>query len=370
MDLRLGVAATGHVNWTYRIVSRVAKVIAAAGVVAVLTIAVVRYQQRTKESLSVEQRNAVASRSHSKLEHLNLDPRQGVTSAHAGVQGTSDYAKDFSESHNYLDFARATIEAARSGNSDAQYYLGKAMRLCDESRQTFRFNSQEIDLDEALNRYSSGRTSARKIKLIYERCHDLEAVGDRERQFGNSEDWIKSASDKGQPVAESDEALQGLVAIQRSAVSSTVASDFNELTKNGADPRALLLAAVQTKDPEALFIVGEAQGYLNNFAGDSMKNELAWWLVACQRGLPCDSDSEFQLDVSLNDGLLEDLSGPNLICTMAGKDCQDVERRAQEINDKLNAGAWSELDLQSRALPETADMLLSDAIHSVTRPQS
>jgi hypothetical protein len=362
MELYGAVAATGHVNWTYRIVLRVAKVIAVAGVVAVSAIAVVLYQQRIQESPSVEQRNAAASSSHSKVEHLGLDPRQVVTPAHAKVQDRSDYAKDFSESHNYLDFARATIKAARSGNSDAQYYLGKAMRLCDESRQTFRFNSQEISLDEALSRYSSGRTSARKIKLIYERCHDLEAVGDRERQFGNSEDWIKSASDKGQPVAESDEALQGFLAIQRSAVSSTAASDFNALTKSGGDPRALLLAAVQTKDPEALFIVGEAQGYLNNFGVDATKNELAWWLVACQRGLPCDSNSEFQLDVALNDGLLEELSGPDLICAMAGKDCQDVERRAQEINEKLNARSWSELGLQSRALPETAGMLLSDTI--------
>lgn len=367
----MGVVVTDHVNWTYRIVSRVAKVLAVAGVVAVLAIAVVLYQQRIKESLSVEKRNAVASGSHSKIEHLSLDPRQGVTPAHAGVYDRSDYAKDFSASHNYLDFVRATIGAARSGNPDAQYYLGKAIRLCDESRPTFRFNSQEISLDEALNRYSTGRTSARKIKLIYERCHDLEAVGDREKQFGNPGDWIKSASDQGQPVAESDQALKGFVAIQKSAVSSAGPSDFNALTKNGGDPRALFLAAVQTKDPEALFIVGEAQGYLNNFGGDTTKNQLAWWLVACQRGLPCDSNSEFQLDVALNDGLLEELSGPDLICAMAGKDCQDVERRAQEINEKLNAGAWSELDLQSRALPETADMLLSDAIHSgVTRPQS
>jgi hypothetical protein len=128
---------------------------------------------------------------------------------------------------------------------------------------------------------------------------------------------------------------------------------------------SLLLAAVQTKDPEALFNIGQAQGYLNNFNGDAMKNELAWRLVACQRGLPCGSNSEFQRDVALNDSLLEELSGPELICTMAGKDCQDVERRAQEINEKLNAGAWDQLGLQSRLLSEGArNQLLGGTILS------
>jgi hypothetical protein len=124
------------------------------------------------------------------------------------------------------------------------------------------------------------------------------------------------------------------------------ADDFSALAERETDSRSLLLAAVQTKDPEPLFNAGLAQGYINNFNGDATKNELAWWLVACQRGLPCDSNSEFQRDVALNDSLLEELSGPDLICAMAGKDCREVEMRAQEINEKLNAGAWSQLGLQ------------------------
>jgi hypothetical protein len=59
-----------------------------------------------------------------------------------------------------------------------------------------------VGLDEALSHYSFGQNSARKIKAIYERCHDLEAVGDRAKQFGSPGDWIKFAVDQGNPIAE------------------------------------------------------------------------------------------------------------------------------------------------------------------------
>jgi hypothetical protein len=43
------------------------------------------------------------------------------------------YALAFRQSHNYLEFVRSTIGAARSGDRDAQYYLGKAIAFCDET---------------------------------------------------------------------------------------------------------------------------------------------------------------------------------------------------------------------------------------------
>ncbi len=297
-----------------------------------------------KQSSAEERPKIAASTSPSAIDHHNVAPTQSVVPPHVLVKARSNYVNLFRESHNYLDFARATIGAARGGDSDAQYYLGRALGVCDDSRPTFHFNSQEIGLDEALSRYSFGQNSARRIEAVYERCHDLEAVGNQAKLFGNPGDWIKSAADQGNPAAESDEALKGFAAIQSSAMGLPRADDLNALTKSDVDSRSLLLAAVQTKDPEALFNVGLAQGYLNNFNSDTTKNELAWWLVACQRGLPCDGNSEFQLDVSLNDGL-SGLSGPELICAMAGKDCQDAERRAREINEKLDAGAWSQLGL-------------------------
>jgi hypothetical protein len=112
---------------------------------------------------------------------------------------------------------------------------------------------------------------------------------------------------------QSDVALRGFAAIQRIIMGLPAADDFSALAERETDSRSLLLAAVQTKDPEPLFNAGLAQGYINNFNGDATKNELAWWLVACQRGLPCDSNSEFQRDVALNDSLLEELSGPSYL---------------------------------------------------------
>jgi hypothetical protein len=333
--------------------------------IAVAGVAFELYRQGLKGSIAEERQRVTPASSSSDIEHHSEESSLSIGLSPISTKNPSSIADAFSESRNYLQFARATIEAARSGNPDAQYYLGKALRVCEDSRSIFRFNSQAIDLNEALSHYSSGQNSARKITAIYERCHDLEAVGDRIKEFGNPEDWIKSASDHGQPVAQSDEALKGLSAIQKGAMTAT--GDFNALTKSGIDPRSLLLAAVQTKDPEALFNVGQAQGYLNNFNGEATKSELAWWLVACQRGLPCDSDSEFQRDVALNDSL-SGLTGPDLICMMAGKDCQEVERQAQEINEKLNAGEWDQLGLQSRCTPADAKGPLISDTTQVSEP--
>lgn len=307
--------------------------------VAALAVAFGMYNKQPKGSRAKEQESSTPRGIENRKEYPKLSDAPPYVSS----QGVSNYAKVFSESHSYLDFARSIIDDAKAGNPDAEYYLGRALRLCNQSRALFRFNSQEIGLEDALIHYSSGQNSQKKIKAVYERCHDLEAVADQAKQFGNADDWIKAASNQGQPVAQSDEALRKFSAIQKSAM--TGVGDFNELTKSGEDPRSLFLAAVQTKDPEVLFNIGQAQAYLSNFDGESTKNQLAWWLVACNRGLPCDSNSEFQLNVATNDGLLEALSGRDLICTMAGKDCQAVEQRAQEINENLNAEKWSLLGL-------------------------
>ena len=54
-----------------------------------------------------------------------------------------------------------------------------------------------------------------------------------------------------------------------------------------ADPVSLLREAVRSEDPEVLFMIGEAQSLLYPTHSNEEVERLAWWLVACERGLDC-----------------------------------------------------------------------------------
>ena len=102
--------------------------------------------------------------------------------------------------------------------------------------------------------------------------------------------------------------------------------------------------AVQSRDPEALFTIGWAQGFLNQSSSDKIVNRLAWIYVACERGYDCSSNADW---VVLGCSGCDAGSPDNLMMTIAGGNWPNVQQRAQEINAKLDAGQWSELGLGS-----------------------
>jgi len=65
--------------------------------------------------------------------------------------GGAHYSDLFNSSKDYLEFVRGTIEAAKSGNADAEYYLGEALSFCGTNyRANFYHNFREVSLNEAL----------------------------------------------------------------------------------------------------------------------------------------------------------------------------------------------------------------------------
>jgi len=253
-----------------------------------------------------------------------------------------NFTEEFRRSRDYLVFARSTLGAAQAGDPSAQYYLGKALGFCDETYQIyFRRNKRRLTLDEALEYSAEVHRSRSETRTIYERCHELESQADLKRQFGNSSDWISKASDAGQPVAQATVAIINLQWKQLEAAGSAAASSALQI-KTDSDPHTLLMAAVESKDPEALWYIGLAQGLLNPGSATALQDQYAWWLVSCQRGMDCSPDADW-IQMSCQD--MCGLSGPDFIRIAAGNHWQEVERRAQEIDDKVNAGDSSDLGL-------------------------
>jgi hypothetical protein len=115
-----------------------------------------------------------------------------------------------------------------------------------------------------------------------------------------------------------------------------------------ANSRSMLLAAASSKDPEALWTIGEAQGTLNQSFDDKVKNQLAWRLVSCQRGFDCSPEADWiQLDCREDTYCTFGISGIDYIRDAAVANWPEIEQRAHDINAKLDAGQWNSLGLGS-----------------------
>lgn len=267
----------------------------------------------------------------------------------ASNKDLSGVADAFHHSHNYLDFVRSVFGAANSGDPNAQYYVGKALAFCDAThRMYFQKKGQPLTLDEALVNAAQMHRSNEFTQSIYDRCHDLENFGTS--QFGSAEAWIDKASEAGQPVAQVTVALNALSrnAMEASMHAAGINPPSGSVKETPVDPQELLLEAVQSSDPEALWAIGVAEGQLTQNYDDKIKNQLAWWLVSCQRGLDCGSEADWvQLDCPDDTYCTPGITGTDYIRNAAAGSWPEVEQRAQDINTKLSSQQWSALGIGS-----------------------
>jgi hypothetical protein len=254
------------------------------------------------------------------------------------------YADALATSNNYLDFANATIRDAESGNRDAQYFLGKALAFCDGTYSMyFERKGQVLTLDEALMWAARLGRSGAYVQRVYDRCHELK---DHAKGFADSSEWIDAAATAGQPAALAATALKRLS--DAAIPNSTVAANRSPATEDDpiAKSRANLRVAVESKDPEVLWQIGLAQGFLGANFQEKVKDEMAWWLVSCQRGYDCSAHADWiTLDCPDESFCTPGISGIDYIRNGAGADWPEVQLRAQQINAKLDAGKWGELGL-------------------------
>jgi hypothetical protein len=115
------------------------------------------------------------------------------------------------------------------------------------------------------------------------------------------------------------------------------------------DPRLLVRAAVETRDPKALFDVAGLLGLLNPEEPNEqlIQDAITWQYVACLRGFDCGVNAEWHLQFCLNgSSCLPDETGVDYLRRMAPiEHISDLEERARALNAKMDAGAWDGLGL-------------------------
>jgi hypothetical protein len=262
-----------------------------------------------------------------------------------------DYREAFRAATDYRSFVLGVLPAARSGDRDAQYYLYAALNYCDETyRFYFRPRGKALSLDEAIKdrSYYPGPSMTEAIKRAYLRCHEVNET--KNPLWGTASEWLSKATDAGQPLAQMQTA--GLIFLRPHVQGGIVAAESQTPTiQEGTytDARSLVRAAVETKDPEALFDVAGLLGFLKPKEPNEqlIQDAITWQYVACLRGFDCGVNAEWHLQFCLNgSNCLPDETGVDYLRRMAPqKHIIDLEARASELNEKIDAGAWDELGL-------------------------
>jgi hypothetical protein len=267
-----------------------------------------------------------------------------------GEQSTlMDFKKRFADAHDYWAFAHDLLPAAKAGNSDAQYYLSKVMEYCGGvNRSYFNRRGERVDLDQALQNAGRMHQSLDLVQLAYDRCNEF--FRQDASELGTAADWLASATRAGQPLAQSATAsklvMQGL--LDNYAKTGAVPTSIPEPAKVKGDPRELLYEAVQSKDPDVLYNIGELYPALNPDDPDRDVVRFAWILVACERGLDCSANAEWvKYDCFGSDACSSATSSSDFVRFLAGDHWSQVQQRAGEIGAALDNGSWDKLGLGS-----------------------
>ena len=266
-----------------------------------------------------------------------------------GNSTPTSYKESFAEARNYWEYAHKILPAAKAGDADAQFYLARLMERCSEdNKMYFQHKGATLNVDEALQYAVKRNLPVERVQTIYERCHEFQNQDLTE--LGDATDWLAKATESGQPLAQTNTATKIFMHDrQANFAAAGGVLDPGPSIGAGMDPRDLLRAAVESKDPEVLFDIGSLQGTLTQATPtDEKTTRYAWWLVACQRGFDCSTKAEWVINSCNNAPICASANSPgDLVRTFSGDNWPDVQQRAMEINAKLDAGQWDALGLGS-----------------------
>jgi hypothetical protein len=256
-----------------------------------------------------------------------------------------DWRKMLQDSDDYWAFAESAIGPAKRGDGEARYWLALALNECVYVYQIYFFETlpdkppRLRTIDEA--RQSVTQPSLYKaddMDLLDKRCSRLSQA--RNAPFGNGYDWMVAALAVDNPLAQANAATE-------KAISSTYIHDPEDAREARSEARRLILDALRTRDPEVLLLVSGAAA--NLAPGDEVEGKrrhLSWTLAACLRTPDCESLGLWRKYRCNWDSQCQPYETPlDIIRRDAGSDFDEVERRARELNEKIDAGTLDESDI-------------------------
>lgn len=251
---------------------------------------------------------------------------------------------------DWYALAKEILPQAQAGNPEAQYVLYQAIAGCKAgaNAEGGKFESLEAARNHAIQLFPNAPQVSSMYESGYKRCHGFYAAA--AAGLGDPWDWLQKATDAGYAPAQAATAAQrltqGMLKASASAGDAAVGTATLPPIGGDADPRELLVTAVQSADPEVLVQIGSMQGLLNPGTPREVTQLMrtAWMYAACQRGFDC---SEYTLGMA--PGLVA-RSGPDIVpsCGPYESNCVSVPRilmervnynwaPVQEIVNQINA---------------------------------
>ena len=257
----------------------------------------------------------------------------------------ADFRAQFQAAGDYLEFAQQSLPAARGGDAAAQYYLSRALGYC-ESLYEWYFIEHTRDgkvrhrtLDEA-QQITAVRPffTADEVRDIQAHCLRLRSLDDA--SFGTSNQWFDAALAQGYPLAQAQSA-HGL------ALQASQRGDPQKVRIAREEALRLGLDSLREGDIESMIQVGDVGAFLAG--GDSTQASVrrwSWLLVASIRAGDSQEMQEWMRMACRIDTQCQPYETPaDVVRRKAGNDLDAVERRAREINEKLESGSLTESDI-------------------------
>jgi hypothetical protein len=257
---------------------------------------------------------------------------------------TLDYQARMRAAEDYWDFAQSLYARAQQGDAAAQYYLSSALSYC-ESLYDWYFIVHQANgavrhrtLDEA-QQFTATRPvfTPEDVRDIQKHCQRLRSA--EQPPFGSSSEWLDAAIAANYPRAQASAALgKALQGRSRDGEISRAARD---------EARRLAFDSLRTRDPNVMAELGDVAANLaGDDAAEARKQQWMWPLAACQREPDCKSMSEWMRLFCNVDTQCQPFETPvDVIRRQAGNDFDEIERRARELNEKIDAGTLEERDI-------------------------
>lgn len=292
---------------------------------------------------------AITAGNLAKRVNAGATPQSSAPSQSAGEPDGAAVQPDLNArlraSKDYFEYASDIIDAARQGDPAAQYFLSTALAYC-ESLYDWYFivygndgTPRHRTLDEAQQLTAERPVfSPDDVRDIQQRCQKLRKI--RPPPFGSSQEWLAASLASNFPLAQVNSALNlALQGHERNGSDKALAARD--------EARRLALESLRTRDPTVMAQMGSVAA---NLAGDdaaaAKKAQWAWPLAACLREAGCESMSDWVRLFCNVDTQCQPFETPvDVIRRQAGNDYDEIERRARELNEKLDAGTLEEGDI-------------------------
>ena len=260
-----------------------------------------------------------------------------------------DVRAQFWSSKDYWEFSERIHEAAKRGDGAAQYYLSVALNTCEymygyyfiEKRSGAPPRIRTLDEAQQLTatRQGSGYTPD-DVHDVQMQCQRI--MSTKPAPFGNAAEWMDAAMASGYPLAQANAAFNKAFQARNSQDPET-----SRVVRSEA--QALVVDALRTKDAEVVLALAYAAPFLSGeMPGEALKSQWTWVMAAYLRDPNSYSLVEWTKEICRHVSQCHpDDKIIDILRRSAGNDLEEIERRARELNEKIDAGTFDESDIQA-----------------------